>query len=158
MKQKYQTLITRSTHALIAPIPEEIVIPLKAKQVKRVIVEVKGHRLHCAIQQSKAHGAYIYFGKRVSKSLGILEGMELEVTIEPDTTTYQASLPEELEAALSTDAEATEIFDSLTPGRQRSIIFMISKLKRSESRINKALFIIEQLKMGIRDVRQFGRK
>ena len=75
----------------------------------------------------KDPGHFFYFGKQVWKRLKILQSDKVFVEIEADQTSYQAEMPEEFEAVLSTDAEAMEFFDALTPGRQRSIIFMIGR-------------------------------
>jgi uncharacterized protein YdeI (YjbR/CyaY-like superfamily) len=43
----------------------------------------------------------------------------------------------------------TTIIESLTEGRKRSLIFMVLKAKQMQTRIDKALMICENLKMGI---------
>jgi uncharacterized protein YdeI (YjbR/CyaY-like superfamily) len=86
--------------------------------------------------------------------LQVREGDIEAVEIEADTTTYQAEMPEELEEILNTDPDGMEVFEALTPGRQRSILFMIGRLKRIDSRIRKALSVVEKLKMGVTDLKQ----
>ncbi|MBE62878.1 MAG: hypothetical protein CMB89_11005, partial [Flammeovirgaceae bacterium] len=43
------------------------------------------------------------------------------------------------------DKLASEFFHDLTPGKQRNLIYIISKVKNTDSRINKALAIIDHL-------------
>jgi uncharacterized protein YdeI (YjbR/CyaY-like superfamily) len=60
-------------------------------------------------------------------------------------------MSEELEAVLLSDHEAYTIFEDLTPGRQRSIIYAISRYKSSQLRVDKAIILTENLKRGITD-------
>jgi hypothetical protein len=153
--QKYQTTIEKiGQTTLIAPIPEEIAGSFLGQSNKRVIIRIRGQHLHCAIHFRKDIGHYFYCGKQVWRRLQVREGDIEAVEIEADTTTYQAEMPEELEEVLSTDPDGMEAFEALTPGRQRSILFMIGRLKRIDSRIRKALSVVEKLKMGVTDLKQ----
>jgi hypothetical protein len=153
--QKYQTTIEKiGPTTLIAPIPEQIAGSFLEQGHKRIIFRIKGQQLHCAIHFRKDIGHYLYFGKQVWRRLQVREGDIEAVEIEADTTTYQAGMPEELEEVLSTDPDGMKAFEALTPGRQRSILFMIGRLKRVDSRIQKALIVVEKLKMGVTDLKQ----
>ncbi|WP_161991923.1 YdeI/OmpD-associated family protein [Flagellimonas algicola] len=68
-----------------------------------------------------------------------------------DTSKYGVEMPEELEAVLSTDMDAETIFESFTDGKKRSIIYMISGYKNSQTRIDKSLLLCENLKRGVKD-------
>ena len=63
-------------------------------------------------------------------------------------------MPEELSAVLETDEEATLVFEKLTPGKKRSIIHYIATAKQTDTRISRALKIVDFLKMGITDLRK----
>jgi len=67
-----------------------------------------------------------------------------------DTTKYGVEMPEELNAVLLSDYEAFEIFESLTAGKKRGIIYAIARYKNSQTKIDKALLMCENLKKGVR--------
>ena len=62
-------------------------------------------------------------------------------------------MPEELNAVLMSDYEAFEIFESLTDGKKRVIIYAITNYKNSQTKIDTALVLYKNLKNGIRDHR-----
>jgi uncharacterized protein YdeI (YjbR/CyaY-like superfamily) len=55
-------------------------------------------------------------------------------------------MPEELQVLLDQDDMGNELFHALTKGKQRSLVYLVSKVKNSNSRLNKSLAIIEHLK------------
>ncbi len=57
-------------------------------------------------------------------------------------------MPEELEAVLEQDDAGMQAWKSLTPGLQRSLIHYITSVKNVDSRINRAMFLIEKAKTG----------
>ncbi len=118
---------------------------------KRFICEVNDYRFHCAIQKSKAIGYYIGIGKDIYKGIDLPTNTTVAIKLVEDRTKYQMELPEEFEYILSTDGEGELLFDSLTPGRQRGLIHYVLKAKQSQTRIDRSLRIIENLKLGFRD-------
>lgn len=113
-------------------------------------------RLKCAVNGAKAfrcglvalgEGAgYISLNAARMKSFGLQEGDEAEVTLEIDTDQYGADLPEELEELLRQDKIAQDRFQKLVPGKQRFIIRYVSAVKNPALRLEKALFILSNLK------------
>lgn len=63
-------------------------------------------------------------------------------------------MPEEFQAVLDSDLEAYERFEKLIVGKKRSLIYLILRIKNSQTRIGKALIISENIKMGITDQRE----
>ena len=131
----------------LAVVPEDLVASLGGE--KRVICTIDGHALHLAINRVHAIGYYIYLGKSTLKKLDLEAGMSFEAEFRVDDTPYQCEMPEEFEEVLLTDPEADQIFHSLTPGNQRSLIFMVSRVKSIDKRIEKALKITGGLKRGL---------
>ena len=71
-------------------------------------------------------------------------------------------MPEELEELLKQDLEADKYFHALTPGKQRSLLFLVGKPKSPAIRLNKALGVAEYLKsrqgkVDLREVQVFMR-
>ncbi|MFP2994477.1 YdeI/OmpD-associated family protein [Spongiivirga sp. MCCC 1A20706] len=138
-------------------IPYNIAIKFYEKGHKRVqliaIFENNELKIHAALNKRKDH-FFIMFGKNNQKSIGVKKDDTFEVQLVEDTTKYGVEMPEELDAVLLSDYDAFKIFESLTMGKKRSIIYMISRFKTSQMRIDKSLLLTENLKRGIRDQRE----
>jgi hypothetical protein len=117
---------------------------------KRVICTInKIEKLHAAIMPKKEGGHFIMIGSSICKKLQLKVGEELNVSFAIDKTDYQFDMPEELKEVLDTDDKASEIFHALTPGNQRGLIHLISLVKASNKKIERALKITERIKQGI---------
>ena len=101
----------------------------------------------CALMSDGKGNGYIMLNKTRMKQLQLAEGMVLEVTLEQDTSPYGMPMSEELEAVLDSDPEAYSRFENLTPGKQRNIIHHVSSVKSSNLRIERAIKLLNNLKM-----------
>jgi len=93
------------------------------------------------------------FGKRYQKQLGVAKGDFFQIQLLQNTTKYGVEMSEELSAVFESDPQALEKFELLTDGKKRSLIYHILRIKNSQTRIDKALIISENLKMGVTDVK-----
>ena len=84
----------------------------------------------------------------------------VHVLIEEEKSEYGMPMPEELALMLSEDETGNVHFHNLTPGNQRTLIYMVSKLKNIDARIRKALGIVEHLNdfNGILDYKALNEK
>ncbi len=130
-------------------IEDEVVQKFIAKGSNRVICIIENYRFHCAFMQKKGGGFYINLGSKIGSKLSIKEGLTIYPTFEEDNTPYKFEMPEEFLEALDQDPDAYEIFQGLTDGNKRSLIYLISLVKSSEKRIERALKVIKKLKIGI---------
>ncbi|MEK6155559.1 YdeI/OmpD-associated family protein [Flavobacteriaceae bacterium 3-367] len=142
-------------HSLV--IPENIVRPFLEKGHKRVRVRAsfdgRDITFHGALQ--KWRGQYVLtFGKSNQKALGIFPNDYFQLQFFEDTSKYGVEIPEELDAVLLSDYEAYKIFESLTDGKKRGLIYMIARYKTPQTRIDKSLLLCENLKRGIRDAKE----
>ena len=140
------------SHAVYIPV--EHGDPFSEKGKGRVLIHARHEdrriRFHAALQKRK--GRYVItFSKDKQKELQLLPGDQFYVSLEEDSSKYGVEMPEEMKAVLETDPEAESIFESLTDGRKRSLIYMILKFKNSQTRIDKSLILSENLKRGLRD-------
>lgn len=90
--------------------------------------------------------AYITISKARMKQLGVNQGDTVSVSLKKDTSKYGMDVPEEFEELLRQDDHARKRFESLTMGFQRNIIYVVAQLKTSSKRIEKSLFLMENLK------------
>ena len=103
----------------------------------------------------KYNGNFIIsFGKRYQKQIGVDFNDYFELRIEEDDSKYGVEVPEEFLAVLESDPEASEIFESFTDGKKRSLIYYVLKFNNSQTRIDKVLIISENIKMGIKDPKE----
>lgn len=103
---------------------------------------------HCALIRNKGQ-YYIMVNKKTCKQLGVKEGDTVDAVLEIDTSEYQFPTPEEFEAVLELDESAKQVFDSLTKGKQRSLMHLVSIPKSQNKRIERALLVADKLKQGI---------
>jgi uncharacterized protein YdeI (YjbR/CyaY-like superfamily) len=80
------------------------------------------------------------------REMGVAEGDSVAVEIEPDPEPDRVDVCDELLIALEQDFEAKERWDSFTPGKQRSIELYVSGAKREETRIKRAVDIVEKIR------------
>jgi uncharacterized protein YdeI (YjbR/CyaY-like superfamily) len=117
---------------------------------KRAICKLNNQlEFHCAIMPKKQGGHFINVGLTICNKLKIKEGSKVSATFSIDKTEYQFEMPEELKEVLDTDQAAYKIFHSLTEGNQRGLIYLVTQVKSSDKKIERALKIVERLKSGI---------
>jgi hypothetical protein len=104
------------------------------------------HTFHCALMPGGRGSWFITVNKEIRKKLGIRQGMELRVQLQKDDSPYGMPLPEELEALFEMDPDFSRYFHDLSPGKQRSLIHLVGKPKKSDTRLRKALVIADYLK------------
>jgi len=90
--------------------------------------------------------AYITFSNPRMKKLHVREGDTVNVLLVRDFSKYGFDVPEEFEELLRQDDIARERFESLSMGKRRSIIYLILQVKSSQKRIEKSIFLLENLK------------
>lgn len=118
----------------------------KTGGTRRVICTLNGtETFPCALMPY--HGIfYVMVNKERRSRLGLSAGSQVTVELTPDESKYGMPMPEEFEEVLGQDPEGSELFHSLSSGRQRSIIYGVAKLKDTDKRIHTALVFIEHLK------------
>lgn len=152
IEQSYQTHIAAVGSWHYLPVPEPHALTFREAGHKRVLCSLNGEEpFHCALARQKDRGYYIMLSKRRLKEHNLERGDEADVQLTEDRSEYQAPMPEALDEVLKSDFEGYEVFQSLTPGKQRSIIHMIRRIKSMDLQIERALTIIENLKLGIRN-------
>ena len=113
---------------------------------RRVICRINDEvNTHSALMPS-GNSWFILINKKIREKLGLAIGKRVNIQLESDKTEYGMPMPEELSVLLDQDEEGSALFHRLTPGKQRSLIYIVSKVKNTNSRINKALAILHHLK------------
>ncbi|MBW0162584.1 MAG: YdeI/OmpD-associated family protein [Sediminibacterium sp. Gen4] len=159
MALKTKAIIEESNGMTFIGIGTSMAEKFVKKGVKRCICTLNGKsNLHVALQSRKEEGYFIYISKRVLKELSLKKGMTVQMELKEDESQFQFEEAEEWNEVLATDPIAKDIFDQLTPGNQRSILYLITRVKSSEKRIERSLHIAEQLKRGIHSAAKLMKK
>ena len=130
------------------PVPKKIGDAVKKAKITRLEVTYNGtEKANCAFMPGMEKGYWLVINKRIRSKLKLDIGDSVDVLLEPDTSQYGMPMPPEMEELLIQDPEGDEIFHKLTPGKQRSLLYIIGKPKSSDIRLRKAVAILEYLKM-----------
>ncbi len=149
-RQKFKTTLTKSPvesgwHFLI--VSKEITGKFGFEgKFKRVVCSINGSEgFQCALLPW-GEGFYIIVNKKKRDALGIVAGDTVDVVLEKDESKYGLPMPEEFEEVLKQDPDGDRLFHGLTAGKQRSILYLLSRSKDIDTRIHHALIVVEHLK------------
>ena len=131
----------------IIKIPDNIFIEMiKIAPNKRIICTLNNDiNFHCGMLPKKDYH-YIMLSKDKIKTLNLDINNQFWVDIVADKSEFGANLSEEFQEVLESDPDGKMLFNKLTSGKQRSIIYLISKTKSSQLKIEKTFVFIEHLK------------
>ena len=114
---------------------------------RRIIIAINdSDSIKCALMPDGKGAWFILMNKQIRDKLGLNLGESVQVEIEKDSSEYGLDMPDEFRELLNQEEEAKVYFDNLTPGKKRNLIYIISKVKNTDSRLRKALAIVQHLK------------
>lgn len=143
---KVENFYSEVYHSVIL-VPTEIAEQFIDGKNKRVICHINENgSFQGGLMPDGKGGYYITISKEKRKMLDIGLGEQVSVRLEKDESKYGLPMPEEMEALLEMDDEGNKYFHALTPGKQRSLLFIIGKPKSSDIRLRKALVVVDYLK------------
>ncbi len=102
-------------------------------------------RLQCALMPREGN-YFILINKAVHRQLELSIGDSIKVQLIKDTSEYGMEMPESFRVLLDQDDEGRKFFQTLTPGKQRSLIYIVSRVKNIDSQLSKGLAILDHLK------------
>ena len=113
---------------------------------RRVICTVNGtEKYHCAIHGDGNEGFMIMLNRQRCNRLGLVKGESIEVQLVKDTTEYGIPMCDELREVLDQMPQADDIFHGYTKGKQRTLIYWVQTVKKSEIRIRRSLVMATHL-------------
>lgn len=101
---------------------------------------------HAALMHSGQGDYFINVNAALRKKLKLREGDEIMVRIEKDRSEYGLPVPEEFRELLAQDPEGNKLFHANTPGKQRTLLYIIAKPKDPALRIRNGIAVLEHLK------------
>jgi len=131
---------------IIIPVPKDVSSFYIEKDIKRYIITLnKTCKIHRAFLSAGNGNWFIYINQEVQKEIKTPIGEEVFVEVEPDVSEYGMPLPDELAEGFLVMPTADELFHKLTRGKQRTLIYLVAKPKRPETKAKKAIDILEYL-------------
>lgn len=89
---------------------------------------------------------YVSLSKARMKELGVKAGDAVSLELSLDRSKFGMEYPEELRALFAQDPEGKRKFSGLPPSKQRYIVYYVGLVKSTHLRLERALFLIENLK------------
>lgn len=128
-------------------VPDPIAQTFLSEGVKRVVCTLNDKvEFQCGLIP-KGEGLYcIMVNKKIRDQLGLKPGSSAQVTLQKDESEYGLPMPEELAEVLAQDEEGNRLFHALTPGKLRTLLYIVGNVKNTDARISRALVIVEHLK------------
>ena len=136
--------------------------------IANAFYENNARRVVCSINDNDGFqtgiipdGGDVYFlkmNKELRDKYKLQVGDKVRITLEKDESEFGFELPLEFEEIMSQDPDAGSYFLNLTPGKQRTLIHMIAKIKNDNLRLEKSVIIFTHLKnnVGKLDFRQLN--
>jgi len=150
MKYEFEVEIEKFDSNLWAfhfKVPKEIHANYHKEKIKRVIVSINNHpHIHSGFMPAGDGVYFIMLSKDIMKKHKLALGEKVTVSIQKDESKYGMPISEEMEELLYQDPEGAEFFEQLTPGKIRSLLHYVNKMKSSDKRIEKSIIILSHLK------------
>lgn len=128
-------------------VPADIYAKFTGKKPPRIVVTVnKKYSWKAAIMSLGNGNGMVGVSRAKIKEKGWRTGMQLQVSVQPDTDEDTFEMPEELQEVLGLDEEAQHLYNALTDGKKRSLILYVAQPKNTQLRIDRALLIADNLK------------
>ncbi|HEV7701226.1 MAG TPA: DUF1905 domain-containing protein [Pyrinomonadaceae bacterium] len=113
---------------------------------RRVLCSMNGaKKFHCALMPW-GDKFYIIVNKKRRDELGLTAGVKVDIVLEKDESKYGLPMSAELKEVLKQDRDGDRLFHALSPGKQRSMLYWLSRTKDIDRRIHEALIFIEHMK------------
>ena len=102
--------------------------------------------INCALIPDGKGNFYINLNKDIRSKLSLSSGDSIDIRIVKDESKYGMPIPPSFEELLYQDPEGEALFNSLTPGKIRSLLYVIAKPKSEQKQLEKGLVILDYLK------------
>lgn len=132
------------THTILV-VPDKIIKALPVKGRVRTKGTMNKTPFALAIQHKKDGSRFFMVSAQLRREAKIGSGDPVKVSfrvVDPNIV----DVPEELQAVLDQDEDALKIWKKFTPGVQRGLSHYVNSVKNVDSRIKRALEIVEKSK------------
>lgn len=129
-------------------VPPEIMDQLPKKGRIRVKGTMQGIPFALAIQSMKNGVRYFSVNRELFKKISSLSDGEISIKFHP-VDPDELDIPEELNELLLQDEHAAEIWNNFTTGKKRGLIHYLDSAKSIETKVNRAVKIMNKAKAGL---------
>jgi len=119
----------------------------KARATRLVCTIDEEVSFSCGLNHLGDGNFFIIVATRVLKKLRKTLGDSVSFTIEEDPNPLGVEIPEALQVLLAQDEWARGIFEKITGGKKRSLIYSIQKIKDVDKQIEKSMTFLRQQKV-----------
>ncbi len=113
---------------------------------KRIICSLPGLPSSNCTMLSDGKGDYfIILNESRCKKIGLVLGEEIEFQIEQDKSELGMTMSDEFAEVMNQFDEAKRVFDVLTPGKKRSLIYWADNVKSAEIKVRRAIMLCTYL-------------
>lgn len=147
---RFTSTLERSTNRLWSchfSVPLSIAKQLIHGADRRVLCSLNGAPVRqCALIPHGKGEHVVTVNVRLRKELRISFGSKVDVRLRKDESTYGLPMPEELEELLRQDSVGKQMMHALTPGKLRTLLYIIGKAKTVDQRLLKSTIIVRHVK------------
>lgn len=121
-----------------------------------IITQGEARRVVCTLNENleyqcallpRGDGSFVItVNKKSQTKLGLKIGSKINVSLQKDESEYGLPMPEELAELLAQDEEGNRYLHDLSPGKLRTLLYMVGQPKNSDVRLHRALVVVEHLK------------
>lgn len=148
-KQKIHQLEKRKGGYYFLKIDSKTVEKFEKRRATRLRCKVNGKlEFSCGLNHLGDGNFYIILATRFLKSLEKKPGELVSFEIYEDPNPLGVEIPEVVTAIINQDDQLKEIYDSLSDGKKRSLVFTIDKIKDIDKQINKVTKFLNEQKVG----------
>lgn len=128
-------------------VPDLVANALIQGDDRRVVCTINSSTTYQCAMLPRGDGSFlISVNKKIRDQLKLTGGSRVQVSLVKDESQYGLPMPEEFAAVLEDDPEGARLLHALTPGKIRTLLYIVGNVKSSEKRIARALAIVEHLK------------
>ncbi len=129
------------------PIPVAMAADLRAQRMRRLKGTLNGHAFNLALHnRAGEEERFLLLSRATLRTLKARLGEAITVVCEPEANGAAVEIPEELLEVLAQEDAARARFETLTPGRRRSIAYYVGSAKTIDTRIKRALELAHKLR------------
>ena len=128
-------------------VPKRVADGMAQGTSRRVVCTLNGApEFQCAILPRGNGSFVITVNKQLRNALSLAFGSDLKIRLRKDTSAYGLPFPPELRELLRQDPAGNRLFHALTPGRRRTLLYIIGKTQDSGRRTDRSIIVITHLK------------
>ena len=119
--------------AMLVEVPPEVSAELGPARRPAVRVVVNGVELRTTIAVYGGK-SYLGFRKEIREAAGLEPGQEVDITLELDTASRDAEVPDDLARVLAADPDASAAFEALSFTNRKEYVVWVTSAKRPATR------------------------